>query len=114
MRDVEPLAPPHGLLILHRVDHGAITSLAGTTKRCSLYLLGNPIAVEPILGSDIRASLSLPVRVTLYDDGGASGAHIAYERPSATLGAAGEALDGQLAAVVSAVTRRRSVSTDTG
>ena len=107
--EIERIAPPHGLVMPHRVNHGAVTSLAGSVKRCAFYLVGNPLVAERILAADIRASLSLPLRVALYDEGGPSGACIAYERPSATLGELGEALDRQLASVASsccAVTSR--------
>jgi uncharacterized protein (DUF302 family) len=106
MQEIEQIAPPHGLLVLHRVNHGAVTSLAGTPKSCSLYLVGNPIVAERILAADIRNSLSLPLRVALYDESGSSAACMAYALPSATLGELGEPLDRQLAAVAAAISGR--------
>ena len=82
-RDVERMAGPHGLMIFFRVNQGAVTSLSGKVKRCSLYLVGNPVIANQILSIDLRASFYVPFRVCLY------GAVISYDRPSSFLGQLG-------------------------
>ncbi len=88
-REVDGLAGRHGLMIFLRVDQGALVSLAGTARRCSLYLVGNPVIAQRILAVDVRASLYVPFRVSIYEDGGPDGASIAYDRPSSFLAALG-------------------------
>jgi len=75
-RAMERVAGPRGLTIILRADQGKITSLSGDEKRCSLYLVGNPVIANRILGIDLRASFCVPFRVCLYDDGGPNGAVI--------------------------------------
>jgi uncharacterized protein (DUF302 family) len=79
------MAGPHGLMIFFHVDQGRLTSLQNGIKKCVLYLVGNGVVAEPILTNDIRASLYVPFRVCLYDNGNPSGAIIAYDRPSSFL-----------------------------
>ena len=82
-RAIEQMAGPRGLMILYRIDQGEITTLSGTRKRCSLYLVGNPLIANKILAIDLRASFYVPFRVALYED--ADGAVISYDRPSSFL-----------------------------
>ena len=113
-REMAGIASPHGLMIIARVDQGGLTSLSGREKRCSLYLVGNPVIANDIIGVDRRASFYVPFRVALYEDEGLEGAVIAYDRPSsflATLGHAeltkvGQSLDRKIDAVVSALRTR--------
>ena len=84
---IERMAGPRGLMIIFRADQGAVTSLSGTTKRSSLYIVGNPIIASDIIGIDPRAGFYVPFRVCIYDDGSPSGAIIGYDRPSSFLGA---------------------------
>jgi uncharacterized protein (DUF302 family) len=79
------MAGPHGLMIFFRVDQGRLTSLHNGIKRCSLYIVGNGVIAEQILSIDIRASLYVPFRVCLYDNGNPGGAIIAFDRPSSFL-----------------------------
>jgi uncharacterized protein (DUF302 family) len=88
-REVERMAGRHGLMNFFRADQGAIASLAGKAKRCSLYLVGNPVIASRIINVDIRASFYVPFRVCLYDAGEPGGAVISYDRPSSFLGALG-------------------------
>jgi len=112
--EVERAAGPHGLMILGHADQGALLSLSGPAIRGSLYLVGNPLIAMEILRIDVRASLYVPFRVCLYDDGDPGGASISFDRPSsflATLERAeladfGKLLDEKIDAVVAAVTRR--------
>ncbi|ACS98919.1 DUF302 domain-containing protein [Paenibacillus sp. JDR-2] len=84
---VKPMEGPHGLMILSEVNQGELLSLQSGIKQCRLYLVGNPLIAEPILAVDRRASLYVPFRVTLYDNGGPRGAIISFDRPSSFLGA---------------------------
>ena len=69
-REIGKAAGPHGLMIIARADQGSLISLAGREKRCSLYLVGNPLIASRIIDIDMRASFYVPFRVALYDDGG--------------------------------------------
>jgi uncharacterized protein (DUF302 family) len=86
---VEQMAGPRGLMIIFRADQGRFTSLSGHAKRCSLYLVGNPVIADQIISIDLRACFYVPFRVCLYDDGGPNGGVIAYDRPSSFLAALG-------------------------
>ena len=105
------MAGPRGLMIIFRADQGKITSLSGQEKRCSLYLVGNPVIADQIISIDLRASFCVPFRVCLYDNGGPDGAVISYDRPSSFLAALGKPelkkfgalLDGKIDDVVAAI-----------
>ena len=102
-----------GLMIIESIDQGAVTSLSGRAKHCRLYLVGNPVIASKILDVDPRGALYVPFRVCLYDDGGAAGAGICYDRPSSLLAALGHAglteigaqLDDKIDGVTRAVAR---------
>jgi len=114
-REVARVAGPRGLMIFCRVDQGEITSLSGDVKRCSLYLVGNPVIANQIISIDRRGSFYVPFRVCLYDDGGADGARIMYDRPSSFLGTLGRPelkevgalLDGKIDALARALRTSR-------
>ena len=78
-----------GLMIIDKADQGALTSLSGRTKKCRMYLVGNPVIASGILDIDPRAAFYVPFRVSLYDNGDQDGARIAYDRPSSFLAALG-------------------------
>jgi uncharacterized protein (DUF302 family) len=114
-REVDRMAGAHGLMIFYRADQGAITSLSGRPKRCSLYLVGNPVIANQIIEMDLRASFYVPFRICLYDDGAPGGASIAFDRPSSFLGllarpelyAVGLLLDQKIDSVVDALRASR-------
>jgi hypothetical protein len=54
-----------GLMIVFRVDQGSITSLSGPVKRNSLYIAGNPVIANEIIGVDLRASFALAFGIVL-------------------------------------------------
>ena len=83
-RAIEQVGGPHGLMVIFRADQGQITSLSGREKRCSLYLVGNPVIANEIIDIDPRASFYVPFRVCLYENGGDLGV-MAYDRPSSFL-----------------------------
>ncbi|RED58538.1 DUF302 domain-containing protein [Cohnella lupini] len=78
------MAGKHGLMIFFRADQDRLTSLTNGIKRCSLYIAGNGVIAEKILTIDVRASLYVPFRVCLYDNGYPGGAILGYE-PLATV-----------------------------
>ncbi|NIK69060.1 MULTISPECIES: DUF302 domain-containing protein [unclassified Paenibacillus] len=108
---VKQLEGPHGLMILSEVNQGALLSLHNGIKQSRLYLVGNPLIAEPIIAIDRRASLYVPFRVTLYDNGGPRGAIISFDRPSSFLGALhqpalapyGKLLDAKIYSVVRSI-----------
>jgi uncharacterized protein (DUF302 family) len=110
-REIGRRAGAHGLMIIARVDLGATASLSGQERRCSLYLVGNPVIATRIISIDLRGSFYVPFRVALYDDGGPEGAVIGYDRPSSFLAALGHpelaeigrSLDRKIDAVAAAV-----------
>lgn len=101
-----------GLMIIESIDQGVVTSLSGHAKLCKLYLVGNPTIASLILDIDPRGALYVPFRVCLYDDGGAAGAGICFDRPSSLLAGLGHAglseigrqLDDKIDSVTRAVT----------
>ncbi len=107
---VERMAGPHGLMVIFAADQGAITSLSGKIKSCSLYIVGNPVIANDILDIDLGASFYVPFRVALYESADAGGAVISYDRPSSFLAALGRpelkafgtTLDGKIESVIAA------------
>lgn len=110
-REIEAMAGPHDLMIIARVHLGRLTSLSGRAKRCSLYLVGNPVIANRIISIDLRGSFYVPFRVALYDDGDPQGAVVCYDRPSSFLATLGHpelaeiaaSLDRKIDAVAAAV-----------
>ncbi len=106
-----------GLMIIHSLNQGAVTSLSGRPKDCLLYLVGNPVIASRILDVDPRGAFYVPFRVCLYGDDGPGGAGIYYDRPSSFLAALGHPglaeigseLDSKIDDVVSAITEGRPV-----
>jgi uncharacterized protein (DUF302 family) len=106
---IAKMAEPFGLMVLAKIDQGRITSLSGTPKMCTLYLVGNPAIAKQIIEIDLRASFYVPFRVAVHDDGGPDGGIISYDRPSSFLAALdrpeldaiGKSLDEKLDRVIS-------------
>jgi uncharacterized protein (DUF302 family) len=84
-REVGRMAGARGLMIFTEINQGEIISLSGEVKRCSLYLVGNPVIAKKIISIDIRGSFYVPFRVCLYDHATAGSAMISYDRPSSFL-----------------------------
>jgi uncharacterized protein (DUF302 family) len=111
-RTIDQVGGSHGLMVIFRADQGRITSLSGREKRCSLYLVGNPVIANDIIDIDPGAAFYVPFRVCLYDEG-ADRSVIAYDRPSSFLAALGrpeltpfgEMLDQKIDMVAGIVTR---------
>jgi len=71
--DTAKMAEPFGLMVLAKIDQGRITSLSGTPKMCTLYLVGNPAIAKRIIEIDLRGSFYVPFRVAVHDDGSPDG-----------------------------------------
>jgi uncharacterized protein (DUF302 family) len=107
----QKMAGPHGLMIFFHVNQGRLVSLTNGIKRCSLYIVGNGVIAEKILTIDVRASLYVPFRVCLYDNGNPGGAILGYERLSSVLAVfhqpalieIGHLLDSRMASVINAI-----------
>jgi len=103
------MAEPFGLMVMVRIDQGRITSLSGKAKKCTLYIVGNPVIANQIIEIDLRGSFYVPFRIAVYDDGGPNGGIISYDRPSSFLAALnrpeldaiGKSLDEKLDRVIS-------------
>jgi uncharacterized protein (DUF302 family) len=110
-REIGKVGGSLGLMIISQLDLGIIASLSGREKRCSLYLVGNPVIANRIIDIDPRGCFYVPFRVALYHRGGAEGAVISYDRPSSFLAALGrpelaeiaESLDHKIDTVAAAV-----------
>ena len=111
-RAIELIGGRHGLMIIFRADQGKIASLSGREKRCSLYLVGNPVIANDIIDIDPHAAFYVPFRVCLYEDSADRGV-ITYDRPSSFLAALGhrelkpfgEMLDQKIDAVASILSK---------
>jgi len=110
-REVARMAGPRGLMIFTRINQGELFALKGEIRQCSLYLVGNPVIADEIISIDVRGSFYVPFRVGLFDQGGADGAVIAFDRPSSFLASLGRhelteigiLLDQKIDAVVNAL-----------
>jgi hypothetical protein len=83
VRERTMAAAPHGFLHYHRLDVLLAFSLAGHTRPCTTYLMGNHILAEQMFRHDPAVLLYAPLRVAIYhgDDGRT---HFAVDQPSTT------------------------------
>lgn len=110
---IAKMAEPFGLMVMVKIDQGRITSLSGKAKRCTLYIVGNPVIANQIIDIDLRGSFYVPFRVAVHDDGGPNGGMIEYDRPSSFLAALnrpeldaiGKSLDEKLDRIISSLDR---------
>ena len=73
-----------GAKVFARVNHGGgAASVDMELADAELLVFGNPALGTPVLQSDIRSGLVLPLRVLVYDDGGQT--VFLYETPAAML-----------------------------
>jgi hypothetical protein len=78
-------AAPHGFLHYHRLDVLPVFSLAGHTRPCTTYLMGNHVLAEQMFRHDPAVLLYAPLRVAIYS-GHDGGTHFAVDQPSTTFG----------------------------
>jgi uncharacterized protein (DUF302 family) len=99
-------------MVMAKIDQGRLTSLSGTAKHCTLYLVGNPVIANQIIDIDLRGSFYVPFRVAIHDDGDANDGIISYDLPSSLLAARdrpeltsiAKSLDEKMDKVISALT----------
>jgi hypothetical protein len=72
-------------MIFAKLVQGSLTSLLGTPKKLSVYLIGNPVIANRMFERNRAAGLYAPLRVALYEDPSGT-VHFAYDRPSSLLG----------------------------
>jgi uncharacterized protein (DUF302 family) len=100
------------LMVFAKVPQGSLTSLLGTPKKLSVYLIGNPVIANRMFERNRGAGLYAPVRVSFYEDQSGT-VHFAYDRPSSLLGSFEDAeidtvaalLDDKMATLSSRVTK---------
>jgi hypothetical protein len=73
-----------------KIPQGSLTSLLGTPKKLSVYLVGNPVLAHRMFERHRGAGLYAPLRVSLYEDQ-IGVVHFTYDRPSSLLGSFGDA-----------------------
>ena len=59
---IAKMAEPFGLMVMVKIDQGRITSLSGKAKRCTLYIVGNPVIANQIIDIDLRGSFPDAIR----------------------------------------------------
>ncbi len=86
-------------MIFAKISQGPLTSLLGTPKKLSVYLIGNPVIANRMFERNRAAGLYAPLRVSLYEDPSGT-VHLAYDRPSSLLGSFEDAEIRTVAAVL--------------
>jgi uncharacterized protein (DUF302 family) len=86
-------------MIFAKIPQGPLTSLLGTPKKLSVYLIGNPVMANRMFERNRGAGLYAPLRVSLYEDQ-AGTVHFAYDRPSSLLGSFDDAEINTVAALL--------------
>jgi uncharacterized protein (DUF302 family) len=78
-RLIEAIAS-RGLTVFARIDHAAAASAAGLELAAEeVFLFGNPQAGTPLMQSDPRIGVELPLRMLVWEDG--DGALLGYNDP---------------------------------
>jgi uncharacterized protein (DUF302 family) len=89
-RRLGALADKEGLMILGESDVGRRQSrILGKTVRSKLYMIGNPLIASRMIAIAPAASLYVPLRVLVFEDG-TGVTRIVYDRPSDLLGTLGD------------------------
>jgi hypothetical protein len=61
---------PHGFFLYWRTDNTPLMSLAGNTRQCTQYLMGNHVIAEEMYRHDPAVMLYAPLRTAIYTDAG--------------------------------------------
>jgi uncharacterized protein (DUF302 family) len=70
---LEAAAQAAGATVFARIDHaGGAASIGATLEPTILVIFGNPKIGTPVLQADRRAGLDLPIRVLIWEEGGAT------------------------------------------
>lgn len=67
-----------------KIPQGTVTSVLGTSKKITVYLVGNPVIANRMFERNRAVGLYAPLRVALYEDKDGI-AHFTYDRPSSLL-----------------------------
>jgi uncharacterized protein (DUF302 family) len=81
---VQAMVGDLGLMILAKLEQGALVSLLGKPKKLSTYLIGNPVLANRMFERNPAVGGYAPLRATVYEDY-AGNTHFTYERPSTSL-----------------------------
>ena len=65
---IEAMAGPSGLMSFGTIDHGAVLSLLGMTRRAVQYIVGNPLVAIEMTRHALGAGLYAPLRVLISED----------------------------------------------
>jgi uncharacterized protein (DUF302 family) len=89
--DLEPVVQRHGLAVLHIHDLGEMLLGKGIDfdDECKLFEICNFRLMAKLLASDMRLSMMLPWRISVYTDNGAT--KIGLVRPTSVVTACGQA-----------------------
>jgi uncharacterized protein (DUF302 family) len=80
MRRLIEAITSRGLSLFARIDHAAAASGAGLELGAEeVVLFGNPVAGTPLMQSDPRIGIELPLRMLVWEDG--EGAALGYNDP---------------------------------
>jgi uncharacterized protein (DUF302 family) len=82
---IEALAGPSGFMLFGTQDHGLLLRIVSQKRKAVQYVVGNPLIAVQMTQHDVRASLYVPLRVLIYEDG-AGKTCLEYDRPSSLLG----------------------------
>lgn len=85
-KEMDRMAGENGLMLFFKADQGQVASINFGEIKCTLYMVGNPFIAAQIVNIDIRASLLVPFRISIYEKEKEKGAFIGYQRPSSFLG----------------------------
>lgn len=78
---------PYDFFTYAKLDLAPMMSLAGNSRRCTEYLIGNHIIAETMYRHDPLVGLYVPLRCVIYE--GKSGVRFAIDQPSTTLASLG-------------------------
>jgi len=74
-----------GLIIFNVQNHGALLNIYGKPRKAKQYVIGNPLIAIQMTIHDIRASLSAPLRMIVYEDENKK-TFVEYDLPSSLFG----------------------------
>ena len=99
---IEAMAGPSGLMSFGTIDHGAVLSLLGMTRRAVQYTVGNPLVAIEMTRHALGAGLHAPLRVLISEDE-AGRTCVDYDLPSSLFGRLG---DGRITQVARTLDRK--------
>jgi uncharacterized protein (DUF302 family) len=94
---IAAMAGSSGFMLFGTTDHGSLLRIVGQKRKAIQYVIGNPLIALQMTQHDIRASLSAPLRVLLYENEEGTTC-LEYDRPSSLFGQFGNAEVANIAA----------------